>query len=191
MPNYRNSKIYRICSPNTDLVYYGSTTQPLAKRMGEHRAPSNKCSSDQVIDVGGAYIVLVEDFPCDRKEQLNARERWYIENNECVNKHVPGRTRKEYYAANREKIKDDSNEYYAANREKAKNYASNHYAANREKKRAYYKKNKEKKRAHKAELVMCMCCMVVPRGSMWKHKKSIEHTWYMEQLAAAKALPAK
>jgi hypothetical protein len=38
--------------------------------------------------------------------ELNARERWWIENNECVNKYIPTRTDKEYYEAHKEKIKE-------------------------------------------------------------------------------------
>ena len=36
MPNYHNSKIYKIWSPSTDMVYIGSTTQSLALRLGGH-----------------------------------------------------------------------------------------------------------------------------------------------------------
>jgi hypothetical protein len=40
---------------------------------------------------------LVEDFPCDNKEQLRQREGWYIQNNPCVNKRVAGRSVQESY----------------------------------------------------------------------------------------------
>jgi hypothetical protein len=36
--NYQNGKIYTIRSYQTDDVYYGSTTQPLSKRLSGHKA---------------------------------------------------------------------------------------------------------------------------------------------------------
>lgn len=50
-------------------------------------------------------IFLIEDFPCDRKEQLHARERHWIEQTPgCVNIKLPTRTYKEWYEANRETV---------------------------------------------------------------------------------------
>eukprot|EP00952_Eustigmatos_sp_NYUAD-ZCMA_P009908 40808-Eustigmatos_ZCMA.PRE.1 len=57
-------------------------------------------TSYKVIESGDYDIVLIEDFPCDNKEQLHARERHYIETLECVNKVIPNRTSAEYYQAN-------------------------------------------------------------------------------------------
>ena len=43
MPDYKNSKIYTIrCKTDETLIYVGSTTQPLCKRMVEHRSKHNK-----------------------------------------------------------------------------------------------------------------------------------------------------
>ena len=53
--------------------------------------------------IDNCEIVWIEDYPCERKEQLTARERYYIENINCVNKLIPGRTNHEYYEANEEK----------------------------------------------------------------------------------------
>jgi DNA polymerase III delta prime subunit len=49
-------------------------------------------------------IILIEDFPCERREQLLSRERWWIDNSDCVNKNLPTRTSKEYYQDNKEEI---------------------------------------------------------------------------------------
>jgi hypothetical protein len=103
MPNFTNSKMYRLISehlPNT--CYIGSTTQTLAQRKSKHVSDSKPhtktrcCTSKIIIDAGAYDIFLIEDFPCDRKEQLKARERFHIEANECVNKCLPGRTNAEY-----------------------------------------------------------------------------------------------
>ena len=89
MPNFQNGKIYAVRSVSRpDLIYIGSTTQPLAMRFGGHKKPSNKCSSKVIIDIGDAYIDLIENFPCSDKNELNARENHYMRELTCVNKQV-------------------------------------------------------------------------------------------------------
>ena len=44
--SYKNAKIYKILNTVADDVYIGSTTQPLSKRMVDHRA---SCKSDRVL----------------------------------------------------------------------------------------------------------------------------------------------
>lgn len=107
---YENAKIYKlVCG---DLTYYGSTCGPLNKRKAQHNR-DYKCwiqgkkgyiTSFKLFENGEPDIVLVEDFSCDRKEQLHARERYYIENNECVNKFTPTQTNHEWYVKNKKKI---------------------------------------------------------------------------------------
>jgi hypothetical protein len=57
--------------------------------MGKH---SNHRSSFEILQFEDAQIFLVEDYPCERSEQLTARERHYIENNPCVNIAMKNRT---------------------------------------------------------------------------------------------------
>ena len=76
MPNYDNGKIYSIRSySRPDLVYIGSTTEQLSKRFYQHKKPSNKVkSSKKIIDLGDAYIELIENYSCNSKEELHRRE---------------------------------------------------------------------------------------------------------------------
>ncbi len=110
MPNYQNGKIYKIwCG---DDVYYGATTRTLAQRMTKHREgfrynKKMKCTSSLLFEKYGlenCKIELVELFPCHSNEELNAREGFYIRNNACLNKMIPGGTQQEWYDRNREKI---------------------------------------------------------------------------------------
>lgn len=79
MPNYQQGKIYSIRSRSRpDLIYIGSTTQSLSMRMIGHRVPSSKCSSKEIIDTGDAYIELIENFPCNDRYELNARENRHM-----------------------------------------------------------------------------------------------------------------
>jgi hypothetical protein len=95
MPNYQNGKIYRIVCNVTGKQYIGSTISPLTSRLCQHKkefVTKNKSTSREVLEHGDYSIILVEDYPCERKEQLLQRERYYIEGFDCVNKKIPLRT---------------------------------------------------------------------------------------------------
>lgn len=137
MPNYKNGKIYRIVCNETGEQYIGSTTETLARRLSGHKrssiTPNKKCRSFQIIGRGNYEIVLIEDCPCETKEQLHRRERHFIETMDCVNKKIPLRTNKEYYEANREQ----SRQYYEANRDIKLEQSRQYYETNRDRKLEY------------------------------------------------------
>lgn len=60
-------------------------------------------------------ITLKEKFPCNDNDELHARERFYIDNNDCVNKNIPGRTAEEYKNDNKVKISEQKKEKYDCN----------------------------------------------------------------------------
>jgi hypothetical protein len=161
MPNYQNSKIYKIISPaNPDLVYYGATTQSLSVRMAGHRritktASTYRESSKEILCFDDAIIILVENYPCNSKEELYKKESEYILNNVCVNKRLSCRTRKEYYKDNKEQIKEQHKKYYELNKDKLKEYQKEQikkYIEDnkdnkdkvKEQKKKYYEGNKDK-----------------------------------------------
>ena len=97
--DYQNSKIYKIESHQGNKVYIGSTTEKtLARRMACHRSHYKgwkdgkryRVSSYYLFDEYGlenCNIVLVENYPCNTKDELTIREQFYIKNTEnCVNK---------------------------------------------------------------------------------------------------------
>jgi len=117
---YQNGKIYKIVSDFTDNIYVGSTCCPLSKRIYQHKGNYNNylntnkkyVTSYELIKLGEVDIILIEDFPCDNKNQLHARERYWIEQNKdkIVNKVHPTRTKREYYNDNKEQISNRQNE---------------------------------------------------------------------------------
>ena len=117
---YQNGKIYKIVCNETGEVYYGSTIQKLITRMNKHKNKKKYCRSKQIINRGNYYYELVENYSCNNRKELETREKWYIENNECINKNIPLRTRKEYRQDNKEKIKEYSKQYRESNIEKIK-----------------------------------------------------------------------
>lgn len=124
MPDYSRGKIYKITSG--DLTYIGSTTEPtLARRLADHvscykRWKAGKqhfTTSCLLIETGQYEITLVELCPCNSKDELTARERFHIETNVCVNKIIPGRTNKEYWAENPERYKEKQKRKYLKHRD--------------------------------------------------------------------------
>ena len=67
-------------------VYYGSTIIPLRRRLSKHKSISNGCETKH-FNKDNMTIELMEAVA--DKEQLLWRERYYIENNECINKVRP------------------------------------------------------------------------------------------------------
>jgi hypothetical protein len=178
MSKYQNSKIYKLVSPHTDEIYIGSTTQRLCHRLSGHKSDckkiKNKSTSSKLFELGEVKIILIEECPCDNKEQLLKRERHHIENNKCLNKCIPGRTVKEYYDDNKEKIK----EYYQNNKEKIKEY-SQEYRENNKYDKKYYEKNKDKIIKRKSEKATCDCGSTFRRNDKTRHEKTIKHQSYL------------
>jgi len=165
MPNYANGKIYciRNRADNDKIVYVGSTTQTLANRMSEHRIDAKRHNDRKLynlMDVFGVdqfHIELLLDYPCDRREQLHAEEGKYIRLHQTeidgCNLCIAGRTKKEYYADNVEKLHDKNKAYRDANKDALALSKKAYYDANQttilDKHREYYN-------THKAESAASM-----------------------------------
>jgi hypothetical protein len=128
MPNYQNGKIYELVDLTNNNKYYGSTVQDLKVRKSGHvcnyKSYLNKKnhyrSSFEIIKNNNYEIYLVENFPCNSKTELEAREGYYIRNNNCVNKRIEGRTKKEY-------SKEYNKQYRIDNKEKRKEYLKEYF----------------------------------------------------------------
>jgi len=124
MPDYSKGKIYTIrCKNDTSLIYVGSTIQPLAKRWGGHKLDSLRKQPEQLIyktinnDWSNWYIELYELYPCNSKAELCKREGEVIREIGNLNYEIAGRTPKEYYEENKEKILEKVKEYRKINKE--------------------------------------------------------------------------
>jgi len=130
--DYKNGKIYTIRSHQTDQFYIGSTTQPLSKRFNCQKSRYKRyllqldhyISSFEILKHEDAYIELLEEFPCENKEQLCKREGELIRDNNCVNKRIEGSTRQEINKRynNKLKMKEYQKKYREDNKEKIKEY---------------------------------------------------------------------
>ena len=190
MVNYTNSKIYKITCNVTGLTYYGSTVNPLSKRMGEHRSnfKTNRgtCKSKLVLASGDYDYCLVEKWPCADKSELHQRERFYIESNECVNLMIPGRTKKKWEFDNKEKIIEYQKEYRADNKEKITEYKKEWYSENKEtiseRMKEYSSENKQELKAKRSVKITCECGCSVQKGCIIAHRKTQKHINLMSQL---------
>jgi hypothetical protein len=100
MPDYSQGKIYQILNTVTDDVYIGSTTQLLSGRMKAHRHDSKLHERKLYMamrdhDVCNLHIELIEKFPCSCREELNARERYWMRKElPSLNHNIAGRSAK-------------------------------------------------------------------------------------------------
>ncbi len=152
MPNYQNAKIYRIIDNTNGNVYIGSTTSQLCNRLAEHASGYKRhlkgqyayTASFQIIANGDYDIVLIEEFPCDNRDQLHQRERYWIENTDCINIHrrvgIMNEIGFEQYH------KQYKQQYYEDNRESLLNGM-----------KKYKESNKESIKAHKSKICECRC----------------------------------
>jgi len=198
MPNYQNGKIYKLVSDFTDEIYIGSTTQKLCVRFAEHKRRkhnlASKVASQKLFELGDVKIILIEECPCDNKEQLLKRERHHIENNKCLNIQIPGRTDKEWREVNKnilalknKKWREDNKENQKIKRkirvesnpdfykEVSKKCYEKHKEKRLEDKKEYYKKIKEKRQ----EKITCECGSIVSKGCLTRHKKRQIHQSYL------------
>ncbi len=170
MTNYNNGKIYSIRSRSRpDLIYIGSTTQALSKRLGKHKNEM-RCSSKQIILLGDAYIELIENYPCLNVEELRRREGEIQRLTDCVNRYIAGRTRPEYYKENTNKVKEQNKEYYHDHRERVLTQKKIYTSKHKEEKKRYDQTKKEKR--------ICLCCTEYNYGNTndrHKHYRSKKH----------------
>lgn len=207
MPDYKNGKIYKIVSNVTNDVYIGSTCSPLSQRLAEHRRKYNQylngkfhyITSFKVLETNDYSIILMEDYPCEKKEQLLARERLYIQGCDThVNKNLPTRTNKEYRQDNQDYFKeynrnrpnkqerlDKHKQYYEQKKdeilEQQKEYYQNHKQDISKQRQDYYERNKEKISENKKTKYVCCCGSEIVKRQKVRHEKSLKHQSYIQQ----------
>jgi hypothetical protein len=176
---YNHSKIYKLISSKTDLIYIGSTTKTLAQRIAQHKHDYkiNKdndkkyISSFKLLEIGECEILLLESVNCNNKDELRAKEREWIEKfkNICVNLRMPGRTTKGWREDNRER-------YILANKE----YREKNYDRIRNKEIEYASANKEQRLANAREKITCICGGITVKGSKARHEQTTKHQTFLK-----------
>ena len=178
-------KIYKLVNDTMGLTYYGSTIRALYQRLNQHKSPSNPCKSKILfLGKGEVKIFLLEEYITNDISILKARERYYIENNDCVNKQIPGRTMKEYYQLNKDKIKDYQNKYYIDNKKKLLEQCSEYYEKNKDHLiqygRNHYEKNKIKIAESRKIKITCRCGSTYRKADRIRHENTMKHYLFIK-----------
>ena len=142
---YQEGKIYKIIDNTNGNIYIGSTKNTLDYRLKRHKFDKT-CMSKQIIEQGDYEIILIKDYPCNSKWELEEEEAKYIRNNTCINRCIPHRTQKQYREENNEAI-------------------------NKQRKQ-YREKNKETLNNIKKEKILCDCGKMVSKNHLARHKKT-------------------
>jgi len=168
MPNYEDSKIYKIVNPENNLVYYGHTTATLQHRFNEHKRHNGIGTACHKLFISGTQnIELVEIYPCNKRSDIILRERFYIENNDCVNFVIPGRTKKEWIKDNREHVAEVSKKLYEKHKANGTTYYDRH-------KKILLEKNKK--------IINCYCGSKITFNSSARHERTNKHKNYIDSL---------
>lgn len=188
---YSLGKIYTIRHPDSEKYYIGSTCQKYLSRYF-NKNKSHYISGwltktvNKLFDMGvdDCYIELLENYPCNDRNELSKREGELIRlhKNNIVNKRIEGRTPKEYYKEycknNNEKIKQDKKEYREVNKETLKQNRIDNKETLNEYIKEYRVANKDKLN----EKHNCECGGKYTHGNISVHIKSLKHKKYIESL---------
>jgi len=183
---YENGKIYVLRSNQTEDIYIGSTTQPLYKRIYQHKIDLKKwkkgtynyVTSFELMKYDDVYIELLELYPCGSKMELCRREGQLQREMKCINKEIAGRTQKEYRDDNKDKRKEQSKEYREKNKEKLKEYEKEWRETNKDKMKEYYKEYYEANKEKINKQYECECGGKYIQQNKSKHFKSQKHLNY-------------
>lgn len=210
MPDYHQGKIYKLVNDVDNEIYVGSTCNSLPKRLGEHKGKMKHKPNQKIYQkmhaLGLAHfrIILVEDYPCNNKNELTAREEhWRTElkaslNMVCCSTGIKcckiGSAEDEQieYRRNYEKAynktekrkefnKKHQREYRKTEKGQAynKQYRKQYYEDNKEKKISYAQlyrtANREKIREKKNQQIQCVCGLPSTRNNLKTHQKTARH----------------
>ena len=161
------AKIYKITDRTNDNIYIGSTCRSFKKRLSEHKSEYKRflkglysnIKSFDIIKNNDYKIELIENCEITTKQELLERERYYIQDNECLNNNIPGRTDKEY-----------------------QQYQKDYYNENKDeltiKRKEYNDKNKDKLN----EKIKCPCGGNYTNCNKSHHLRSNKHKNYLQSL---------
>ena len=177
MNKYENGKIYKIDSLDYSECYIGSTCESLSQRLARHRKDYRrwKAGKRDIVSVFNIFdkvgidnckIELIENCPVGNKEELSRKEGEHIRLNDCVNKIIAGRTRKERYEDNKEKELQQCKEYRDTHKEQIKQYH-----------KEYREKNKEYLTKH----TLCECGGTYVPHHRTRHFRTVRHQNYLKQ----------
>ena len=143
--DYSKACIYKIvnidnCDDTDNKDFYIGSCKHFNTRRISHKSACNNIKSKnhnlriyRYIRQNGGWnqwnMILLEEYPCDSKYELELRERELIEElKPNINKNIPTRSRKERYLKDRDRLKQK----YLDNRQKKLAYQNQYNLINKE-----------------------------------------------------------
>ena len=119
MNRYENGKSYKVVDLSYNECYIESTYENLSQRVACHRSEYNRFLEGKrrnitvfkLLDkygVENCKIELLENYPCNGREELMKKEGERIRSTVCVNRTIPGRTKKEWRKDSPQKTTESS-----------------------------------------------------------------------------------
>ena len=167
MDKYKNAKIYKLVDVDYKMCYIGSTIENLSKRMRKHRYDYTRCQVDndfkkccpksvtlfENYGLENVKIELIENFPCNSKEELRQREGYHIQNTDCINRCLAGRDKITYNRQRYQKKKESILQQY----------------------KEYREKHKEEIRERRKQLYTCICGSISTFDHKARHERTKKH----------------
>ena len=108
-------KIYKLINDVDDYIYIGSTKQPLYKRFDNHKYLSKKSNAKvytHMRNVGVEHfkIVLIKEYKCQSREELNKFEDEWIRKFDTVKNglnSVQARSKDKWYEENKDRLRNE------------------------------------------------------------------------------------
>jgi hypothetical protein len=205
MERYQLGKIYKITSEHTDKIYVGSTCKKLlCQRLAAHSSNFNQwkkgnynyISSFELFELGSVQITLLEAYPCNTRDELLAKERYWIEQykDNIVNKNIPIisvderlEKMKKYNEEHKELISEQMKQYYKETKEQRLEHVKKYYEENKQtilkQNKKYREENKEKiAEKQRRQIIICECGSNLQLHSKARHERSKKHLNFLNTI---------
>ena len=182
------------------LYIIGSTTLALSQRLAQHVSDYKRwlnskyhyVTSFKIIENGDYDIVLIENFPCNSKEELHARESHFSRTVPCVNKNknqgliyaIGGKIKygDKYYNEHKEQNQARGKQYRAQNKEQLKvlrkQYRQQHIEQLNLGNKQYRIDHKEEIKKYQNIVINCPCGCSFQKVKKSRHERSKKHQHY-------------
>ena len=194
MNKYQNGKIYKLVDNGYNKCYIGSTCETLSQRFARHRNHYKDFQKGRgkylrsfdlfnEYDIKDCKIELLDLFPTNTRDELRKREGFHIQQEDCINTNVAGRTPKEwfkaYYNENKAQLLEKHIHYCQQNKEQLIAKGKVYRDANKERKheadRLYRERNWDKIRQQRNAKVTCFCGRVYTQQNNSRHERTKQH----------------
>ncbi len=198
MPDYQQGKIYKL--EHSNMFYIGSTCLKwLSQRLAHHRAEIKKGTTSKVYtylknkDWKDVKITLLEAYPCNSKDELTARETFYIEpelnNPLCLNSRCAIPTEQSILKTKEKSYKRKTDILTCeCGAEVTRGYMNQHikmkahcealgieYNKTSIRSEESLAKGKERAKEREHSTITCECGTTIKYGSRYLHRKSKAH----------------